>query len=56
MVANLQRKEADANRMIAAMVNNMADLTATSIKGVTRDKAGYAPKLTRIPLFMEQAA
>jgi hypothetical protein len=56
VVANLQRKEADANRMIAAMVNNMADLTSTSIKGVTRDKAGYAPKITRIPSFMEQAA
>jgi superfamily II DNA or RNA helicase len=56
VVANLQRKETDANRMIASMVAHMADLTATSIKGVTRDKAGYAPKLTRIPSFMEQAA
>lgn len=56
VVANLQRKEADANRMIAAMVAHMADLSATNIKSVTRDKAGYAPKLTRIPSFMEQAA
>jgi hypothetical protein len=56
VVANLQRKEADANRMIAAMVAHMSDITATNIKGVTRDKAGYAPKKTALPSFMGEAA
>jgi len=55
VIANLQRKEADANRMIDQMILHMADLSAANIKGVTRDKAGYAPKLTRIPSFMEQS-
>jgi hypothetical protein len=56
VVANLRRKEDDANRMIAAMVAHMADLGAASIKGATREKAGYAPRATRIPSFLENAA
>jgi superfamily II DNA or RNA helicase len=56
VVANLQRKEADANRMIAAMVENMADLTSVNIKSVTRDKAGYQPKVTALPSFMRNVA
>lgn len=56
VVANLQRKEADANRMIASMVAHMADLTASNIKGMTRDKAGYQPKQTAIPSFMRNVA
>lgn len=56
VVANLQRKEVDANRMIAAMVAHMADITATNIKGITRDKAGYAPKTTALPSFLKDVA
>ncbi len=56
VVANLQRKEADANRMIASMVAHMADLTASNIKGMTRDKAGYQPKQTAIPSFLRNVA
>lgn len=55
VVANLQRKEADANRMIAAMVAHMADLTEANIKGVVRDKAGYQPKQTQLPSFLRSA-
>lgn len=52
VIANLNRKEADANRMIAAMVAHMADITSSEIKGVVRDKAGYQPKRTALPSFM----
>jgi hypothetical protein len=55
VVANLQRKEADAARMIAAMVANMADITSVDIKGQSRDKAGYVPAQTQLPSFWKVA-
>lgn len=55
VVANLQRKEADAARMIAAMVANMSDITSVEIKGQSRDKAGYAPTKTQLPSFWKAA-
>jgi len=55
VVANLQRKEADAARMIAAMVANMSDITSVEIKGQSRDKAGYAPTQTQLPSFWKVA-
>jgi len=55
VVANLARKEADASRMIAAMVANMADITSVEIKGQARDKAGYAPTQTQLPSFWKVA-
>jgi len=55
VVANLQRKEADAARMIAAMVANMADITSVEITGQARDKAGYAPVKTQLPSFWKVA-
>ena len=44
VVANLRRKEADAERMADNMVAHMAGLTAANIKGAVRDKADYNPK------------
>lgn len=56
VVANLRRKEADAERMIAAMVAHMADLSTTAIRSVERQKADYQPRAARLPSFMENAA
>ncbi|MFN3549244.1 MAG: helicase [Mesorhizobium sp.] len=43
VIANLDRKERDAERMAAAMVRHMADLSAETIRGSSRDVAVYAP-------------
>jgi hypothetical protein len=56
VVANLRRKEADAERMIAKMIAHMADLTTSEIRSVERQKVDYLPKPLRLPSFMEQAA
>lgn len=55
VVANLRRKEADAERMVAAMIAHMADLSSASIKGTERDKADYQPRPCPIPSFLEAA-
>jgi hypothetical protein len=56
VVANLRRKEADAERMIAAMAAHMSDISSTEIRSVERQKADYVPRALRLPAFMEQAA
>ena len=56
VVANLRRKEADAERMIAQMVAHMADLTTAEIRSVERQKADYTPKPLRLPSFMGSQA
>lgn len=43
VVANLRRKEFDADRMAAAMVRHMADLSSIEIRGATRDRGDYRP-------------
>lgn len=43
VVANLRRKEADADRMAAAMVMHMADLSSASVRGSVRDTPDYNP-------------
>lgn len=56
VVANLRRKEADAERMADAMVAHMADITSAEIHGVTRNKADYKPtQKIIIPEWMEAA-
>lgn len=55
VIANLRRKEADAEKMIAAMVAHMADLSSAEIKASTREKADYAPRAVRLPSFLEAA-
>lgn len=44
VVANLRRKEADADRMAAAMVRHMADLSAGAVRGQVRDRPDYDPQ------------
>lgn len=41
IVANIKRKEADADRMLSEMVTNMQDITQKNIKGTTRDSSEY---------------
>lgn len=43
VVANLRRKEADADRMAAAMVRHMADLSAQEVRGSIRVVPDYNP-------------
>lgn len=53
VVANLRRKEADADRMAQAMVDHMADLSAADIRGTERQKADYVPRQVPLPAFLE---
>ena len=42
VVANIKRKEADAMKMAENMVEHMKDLNSDAIRGMSREKAGYA--------------
>lgn len=54
VVANLRRKEADAERMAAAMVMHMADLSSQEVRGMSRTVADYNPQQPFIiPKFLE---
>lgn len=57
VVSNFRRKEADADRMAAAMVAHMADLSSIEVRGMVRDRPDYLPtqKMT-IPSWMRSAA
>ena len=44
VVANLRRKEADAERMAASMVMHMADLSSLEVRGATRTIPDYNPQ------------
>lgn len=56
-VANIRRKEADAERMAAAMVLHMADLSSKAVRGMVRDTPNYNPTVpVQLPAFLEQAA
>lgn len=56
VVANLKRKEVDAERMAAAMVAHMADLSSKTVRGLVRDRPDYQPtKPFVIPAFLEVA-
>jgi len=56
-VANIKRKEADADRMAAAMVLHMADLSSKAVRGSVRDTPNYNPTIpVQLPAFLEQAA
>ncbi|MFI7843922.1 hypothetical protein, partial [Acinetobacter baumannii] len=57
MVANLKRKEADADRMAAAMVLHTANITKQAINAQAREKASYDPKIPmQIPSWLGGAA
>jgi len=56
-VANIKRKEADADRMAASMVLHMADISSEAVRGVVRDTPNYNPTIpVKIPSFLEIAA
>lgn len=57
VVANQRRKEGDAERMAAALVEHMADLSAESIRGMARTRADYAPTVPMtLPSWIGAAA
>lgn len=45
VVSNLRRKEADADRMAAAMVMHMADMSSQAVRGMVRDTPDYNPQV-----------
>lgn len=56
-VANIRRKEADAERMAAAMVMHMADLSSEAVRGTVRETPNYHPTVpVKLPSFLEAAA
>jgi hypothetical protein len=55
-VANIRRKEADAERMAAAMVRHMADLSLAQVRGLARTVPDYNPSVpVAIPSWLEAA-
>lgn len=57
VVANLRRKEADADRMAAAMVAHMAGLSAENVRGSVRDRPDYSPTIPMtIPAWVGECA
>lgn len=57
VVANLRRKEADADRMAAAMILHTADISTRNVRGQVRDKPNYDPKQPmKIPSWLGVAA
>jgi hypothetical protein len=56
-VANIKRKETDADRMAAAMVRHMADLSSEAVRGSVRETPNYNPQVPVIlPSFLQEAA
>lgn len=57
VVANIRRKEEDAERMAAAMVMHTADLSARAVRGMVRDKGHYNPnQQMQIPTWLGEVA
>lgn len=57
VLENLKRKEADAERMGAAMVAQMADLSSELVHGAGREHDPYAPALpVALPYWLQQEA
>ena len=56
-VANIRRKEIDADRMAAAMVMHMADLSSAAVRGSVRDRPDYNPTIPmKIPAWVGECA
>ncbi len=56
VLENLRRKEADADRMGAAMVANMADLSSELVHGASRETDTYNPTLpVQVPAWLLEA-
>jgi len=57
VLANLRRKEAEAERMGAAMVAQMADISSELVHGSARQHDIYSPTLTvALPRWLKEAA
>ncbi|WAP67213.1 DEAD/DEAH box helicase [Jiella pelagia] len=57
VVANLRRKEADAEKMAAAMVRHMADLSSAAVRGQAREIPAYDPRQAiALPDFLARGA
>jgi hypothetical protein len=57
VVANLRRKEADADRMAASMVLHMADLSSEAVRGTVRVIPDYNPQQPMVlPAFLGASA
>jgi len=57
VVANIKRKEADAERMAEAMIKHTADLSSLAVRGAVRETPNYDPKLPiNIPSWVGQDA
>ena len=57
VVANYRRKEADAERMAAALVLHRADLSSQSVRGMARERPDYSPTEPMIiPSWLGEAA
>lgn len=57
VVENIRRKQADADRMAAAMVKHMAELSAQEIHQTRRDSIAYRPAVSmQLPQWMGRAA
>lgn len=55
VIQNLRRKEADADRMAAAMILHMADITKKNIGGQVRSVANYQPTINmELPEFVRE--
>lgn len=55
VVANIRRKEADADRMAASMVMHMADLSSEAVRGSVRSVAAYNPQQpVQIPSWVRE--
>lgn len=48
VVANYRRKEAEAERMAAAIVRHMADISSLAVRGSLRDRPDYQPTMPMI--------
>ena len=54
VVQNLKRKELQAEHMMSMMVNHMADLNASNIRGAIRDTTNYKPQeKMELPTWMK---
>jgi hypothetical protein len=54
VVSNVKRKEADAERMVRAMVHHMADLSSMEVRGSKRGTPDYMPtEKIILPNFLE---
>lgn len=55
-LANIRRKEADAERMAGAMVMHMADLSSEAVRGLRRDRPNYCPTMpVEVPAWLDAA-